>query len=639
MTQEGFKRKLSAIFCADAVEYSRLMAEDETATVKAIAVYREVMTALIKQHRGRVVDSPGDNVLAEFSSVVDAVQCAVAVQNELQARNAELAENRRMAFRIGINLGDVIDEEDRIYGDGVNIAARLEALADPGGICISKTAFDQIETKLPLGYEYLGEQSVKNIPRPVGAYRVMMEPRVSAVGKTEKHTGWTSGRRRATLVALIIATITVIGVVCWNFYFHPSSEPGSKSNVDAFWKQELLPLPQKPSIAVLPFDNLSDDSEQDYFSDGLTEDIITDLSKISGLLVIARHSSSRYKGKNVDVQQVGRELGVRYLLEGSVRKTGNQVRINAQLIDTVNGNHLWSERYDLVQKNLFNVQNQILEKIVTAVDVELVEGEQAKIYRKATNNPEAYFAFAKGLNFYRQFRKDANSLARQYLSNAIELDPTYANAIGLMGSTHWADARFGWSDDRSQSIKKGKEFAHRALSIDGESYAGLAALSTLYLLEKRYDRAVALRERAYSSRPNSASANALLALTLSLVGREEEALPYMKTAMRLSPSYPSWFLANLCDIFRLMGRYDEAMAVAKTIIELNLAHQIEIGRLYLAAILIELGRDDEARKLAAEYQKLRPTFTLSWFKKTRIYKDPQVTEKFISQLRKAGFPD
>ncbi len=639
MAQEGFKRKLTAIFSADAVGYSRLMAEDETATVKTIASFRGIMASLIKQHRGRVVDSPGDNLLAEFPSVVDAVQCAVAVQNEFQTRNAELAENRRMEFRIGINLGDVIDEEDRIYGDGVNIAARLEALADPGGICVSKAAFDQIETKLPFGYEYLGEQSFKNIPKPVGAYRVMLRPRVSAVGKREKLIRWTAGWRVAIFVGAIVATITIMGAVFWNFYFRPSFEPGSKTDVEAFWKKEWLPLPEKPSIAVLPFNNLSGDPKEDYFSDGLTEDIITDLAKISGMFVIARHSSFRYRGKTIEVQQMGHELGVRYLLEGSVRKVGTRVRINAQLVDTVNGNHLWSERYDREQKDLFKLQNEIINNIVTALDVKLVEGEQAKLFRKGTENPEAYDAFAKGNSLFRRFRKDSNSLARQYLSKAIKLDPKYLEAIGVLAVTHWADARFGWSASRSQSLKKGKELALKALKIDEKSYIGMGALSGIHLLEKNYDRALEMRKRAYSTRPNGADSNALMAFALSLVGREEEALPYQKTAMRLSPFYPTWYLSTLCDIFRLMGRHDEAIATAKAIIELNLPHEIEIGRLYLAAILIELGRDGEAREVAAEYRKLRPTFSLKRFKKTRIYKDPKVTEKLINQLRKAGFTD
>jgi adenylate cyclase len=267
MLQEGFKRKLTAILSADAVEYSRLMAEDEAGTVKTIAAYREIMSSLIKQHRGRVVDSPGDNVLAEFSSVVDAVQCAVALQNEFQTRNAELAENRRMEFRIGINLGDVIDEEDRIYGDGVNVAARLESLADPGGICVSKTAFDQIETKLPLGYEYLGEQSVKNIPKPVGAYRVLMKP--DTAGKVIGEKRFLGRFSRKTAMAAIIVLIMVAGgLIGWNIYLHQSKkiEPASVDKM-------AFPLPDKPSIAVLSFTNLSDDPEQEFLSDGITEDI------------------------------------------------------------------------------------------------------------------------------------------------------------------------------------------------------------------------------------------------------------------------------------------------------------------------------------------------------------------------------
>jgi adenylate cyclase len=287
MADEGFKRKLTAVLSADAVEYSRLMAEDEAATVKTIASYREIMSSLIKQHRGRVVDSPGDNMLAEFSSVVDAVQCAVAMQNEFETRNAELAENRRMAFRIGINLGDVIDEEDRLYGDGVNIAARLESLADPGGICVSKTAFDQIETKLPLGYEYLGEQSVKNIPKPVGAYRVLMKP--DAAGKVigeKRFLGKFS--RKAALAAIIILVIVAIGLISWNIYLHQPKkvEPASTEKM-------AFPLPDMPSIAVLPFDNLSNDPQQEYFSDGLTEEIITALSKVPKIFIYIQRQTRR----------------------------------------------------------------------------------------------------------------------------------------------------------------------------------------------------------------------------------------------------------------------------------------------------------------------------------------------------------
>ena len=305
MVDEGFKRKLTAILSADAVGYSRLMAEDEAETVKTIASYREIMASLIKQHRGRVVDSPGDNLLAEFASVVDAAQCAVAVQNEIQTRNAELPDNRRMEFRIGINLGDVIDEDDRIYGDGVNIAARLESLADPGGICVSKTAFDQIETKLPLGYEYLGEQSVKNIPKPVGAYRVLMKP--DAAGKVigeKRFLGRYS--RRTAMAAIIILVIVAGGLIGWNIYLQQSKQVATASV-----EKMAFPLPDKPSIAVLPFENLSGDPRQDYFGEGLTEQIISTLSRFRSLFVISANSTSTYKGKNVKIQKVAEDLGVR----------------------------------------------------------------------------------------------------------------------------------------------------------------------------------------------------------------------------------------------------------------------------------------------------------------------------------------
>jgi adenylate cyclase len=306
MTGEGFKRKLTTMFSADVAGYSRLMAEDETATVNTLKACHEIMTELIRQHRGRVVDSPGDNVLAEFTSVVDGVQCAVAVQKELQARNAELPEDRRMEFRIGINLGDVIEEEDRIYGDGVNITARLEALADPGGICVSKTAFDQIETKLPLGYEYLGEQPVKNIPKPVGAYRVLMEPRVTVAEEIEKEKAVPVWRRQRILIGGVALVLVVIGALIWNFYLRPPAVEVASVEKMAY------PLPDKPSIAVLPFVNMSGDPDQEYFADGLTEDIITVLSKTPDLFVIARLSTFTYKDKPVEVQQIGRELGVRY---------------------------------------------------------------------------------------------------------------------------------------------------------------------------------------------------------------------------------------------------------------------------------------------------------------------------------------
>jgi len=389
VTPKSFKRKLAAIFSADVAGYSRLMGEDEEATVRTITAYREVLASLIRQHNGQVIDAPGDNLLAEFASVVDAVQCAVAVQMEIKACNNELPEYRRMQFRIGINLGDIIQEGERIYGDGVNIAARLEGLAEPGGICISKTVFDHIESKLPYGYDFIGDQTVKNIAKPVGAYRVLMEPRVTTTSKNIRKKSVTS-RRGSIMAAAAAILVLAIAVAMWKFFMRSPSVDPAPSNKAAY------PVPDKPSIAVLPFDNLSDDPAQEYFVDGMADELITGLSKISGLLVISRNSSFTYKGKPAKIQQVAEDLNVAYVLEGSVQKSGNRVRIRAQLIDGKTDHHLWAETYDGVMDNIFDLQDQITRKIVDALAVKLTKAEEDRFTAAETDNIKAYDAFLKG---------------------------------------------------------------------------------------------------------------------------------------------------------------------------------------------------------------------------------------------------
>ncbi|MGD8343920.1 MAG: adenylate/guanylate cyclase domain-containing protein, partial [Desulfobacterales bacterium] len=362
MPDEGFTRKLAAIFSADAVGYSRLMGDDEEATIRTLTEYRETIIAQVKQHKGRVVDSPGDNVLAEFASVVDAVRCAVETQKQIAERNSGLPENRQMLFRIGVNLGDIVDEGERIYGDGVNITARLESLADGGGICISGTAFDQVKGKLDVGYKYLGEQSVKNIKEPVRVYQMLLEP--DAAGKVISEKKSTPVQRKWAVVAVSAIIILLAGAYSiWNFYFRPST---SSERLSPMLTSDSE-LSKIPSVAVLPFDNLSDDLDQAYFTDGMTDDLITGLSKLNGLLVIARNSTFTYKGKSVKVQQVAKDLGVRYVVEGSVRRAGEQVRINVQLIDAASGHHLWAERYDGKMTDIFALQDQINQKIISTL--------------------------------------------------------------------------------------------------------------------------------------------------------------------------------------------------------------------------------------------------------------------------------
>ena len=501
MAPKDVERRLAAILSADVKGYSRLIREDEEATIRTLTAYREVMASLIQQRRGRVVDSPGDNLLAEFGSVVDAVQCAVEIQRALNARNEELPVGRRMEFRIGINLGDVVVEGERLYGDGVNVAARLEELAVPGGICISGTAFDQVEGKLSLGYEDLGEQTVKNSEKPVRIYRVRLEPEAAGTVIRAKRAG-----ARRWIAAAAVAVVVLGGAAIWNFYLQPRApriEPVSL-------KKLAFPLPEKPSIAVLPFTNMSDDPKQEYFSDGITEDIITDLSKISGLFVIARNSSFTYKGKSVMVQRVGRELGVRYVLEGSVRKAAGRVRVTAQLVDAKTGSHLWAERYDRNLKNIFAVQDEITKKIVAALDVKLKREEAARDFRRMASNAEAYDYLLRGRRFLHRSTKEGNTLARAMFDKAVKLDPRWAAGWTFLAWTHAQDVRFRWSEDARESLQEAEDLAQTALALDDSFPGTFSLLGDLHLIKREHGRAITLGRKAVALAPNSSAYKALL---------------------------------------------------------------------------------------------------------------------------------
>ncbi len=627
MAEEGFKRKLTAILSADVAGYSRLMAEDETATVKTIASYREIIASLIKQHRGRVVDSPGDNVLAEFSSVVDAVQCAVAVQQEIQTRNAELPDNRRMEFRIGVNLGDVIDEEGRIYGDGVNISARLEALADPGGICVSKTAFDQIETKLPLGYEYLGEQSVKNIPKPVGAYRVLMKP--DAAGKVigeKRFLGRFS--RRTALAAIIILVVVAGGLIGWNIYLQQSKkvEPASVEKM-------AYPLPEKPSIAVLPFDNLSGDPDQEYFSDGLTDQIISTLSKLRGVFVISRSSMFTYKGKPVKVQKVAEDLGVKYVLEGSVQRSADRVRITTQLIDATTGHHIWSEGYDREPKDIFAIQDDITIKITNALQVELTTGEETRMWDKTTNL-RAYEKLLQALDYIYRYTKEDNSTARRLFEEAITLDPKYVNAYAGTGWTHFYDARFWWVESRAESIKMALQYAQKAIDLNDTSDAGYLLIGGVYFLQGQYEKAIAETERAVALNPNGAMGYSSLAGMVGCLGKWEESIELAKKSIRLQPFAPAFYYHFLGRAYFMTGQLDESIITWKKVLQVNPNYLP--AHAFLAACYSSLDRYAEASAAAKEVLRINPKFSIESYTKTLPYKNKADIERYVAALRKAG---
>jgi adenylate cyclase len=633
MTPDKFKRKLTTILSADVAGYSRLMQDDEAATVKTLEAYKTAISDLVKQHRGRVVDSPGDNLLADFASVVDAVQCAVATQKELQARNAELPDNRKMQFRIGVNLGDVIEEGDRIYGDGVNIAARLESLAESGGICISKTAFDQIETKLPFGYSYLGEQTVKNITKPVGAYRVLMEPRVTK----ERGAGFKaqSTRRRVAFIGLAAMLVIVAGGALWQISIRPSAPTVEKADP----KQMALPLPDLPSIAVLPFTNMSEDPKQEFLCDGITENIITALSKVPRLFVIARNSTFTYKGKAVKVKQVSEELGVQYVLEGSVQRSADRIRINAQLIDALKGHHIWAERYDFDLKDLFALQDDITIKILNAIRVKLTEGVSSW-FVKHTGDKQDLDCLLKCMEaqgLVQRANIEDNNLARRISEEAIATCPEPQKPYSLMASIHMMEYWFGTSKSPQESIKKAIKLSQKSLAVDDTHAEVHALLGQLYCLAKEWDKAIAEGERGVALNPSGADVKYWYAATLTYAGRAEEAVLLFEKAIRLNPFGPSRYFLSYGHALRYTGRFDEAVSAYKKAIKREPNNFF--AHLNLAATYSMMGLEKEALAEAAEVMKLNRKFSLDFWAKVSAYKDRAETDKVINALRKAGLPD
>jgi adenylate cyclase len=631
MNTENFKRRLAAIFSADVVGYSRLMGEDDAATVKTITAYREVMATLIKQHRGRMVDSPGDNVLAEFASVVDAAQCAVAVQKEFQARNVDLPENRRMQFRIGINIGDIIEEGERIYGDGVNISARLEALADPGGICISKTAFEHIESKLPFGYEYIGKQKVKNITKPFGAYRVLMEPMVSGVADEEEGEADMAKRRKPFLIGAVVL-LFVIMFGAWYFFLRSSPttvEPASKERM-------AFPLPEKPSIAVLPFVNMSDDPNQAFFGDGITDQIITYLSMNPNMFVIARNSVFTYKGKPVKIQQVAEELGVRYVLEGSVQIVENRLRLTAQLIDALTGKHLWAERYDRDLKDIFALQDEITARILEELQVKLVFGEQ---YRKVAGPKNLDFIqkINKGWSYFLLFTPESNEQARRMYEEAITLEPEAAMAYNMLGWTHLFDVIFGASKSPGKDMERAFELAQKAITLNDSVGSPHSLLGYIYLANQQYEKAVAEVEQAVALSPNDADARAHMANIFNYVGKREEAINLSKQAIRLNPFPQSYYFSFLGDALCLAGQYEEAIKAYKKALHLNPKDSLSKPGLAVAYSL--LGREEEARAMASEFLMMRPRFSVKQWAMGVPYKNRADITLFADTMRKVGLPD
>ncbi len=577
-------RKLRAILSADVKGYSLLMADDEVHTIQTLKAYRQIMSDLIQNHSGRVVDNPGDNLLAEFSSAIDAVECAVQIQNRLKKENARYVEDNRLEFRIGVNIGDVVHDGDRIYGSGVNVAARIEGLADAGGVCISRNTYDHVKGKLDLEFEYLGEHEVKNIEEPVRAYRVLMDAE------------------------------------------------STKPLVD-----EQLELPDKPSIAVLPFDNMSGDPSQDYFSDGLTEQIISGLCKVSNLFVIARNSSFAYKGKSFSIKQIAKELGVKYILEGSVQRGGNSVRITAQLIDATTDYHMWSETYDRDLEDIFTLQDEITMKLIHAMEINLTVGEQARLWEGSTTNINAYDNCMKGIEYMHRNNKKDNAQARQFFQKAIELDINYAMPLANMGMAYFNDLIFGWSDNALETFDQAQGTVEKALDLDESLDIAHSVSGFLLLFRREHDKAIEVGEKAIALNPNGAHALVCLALIYWTSGKTRDSVLLMEKALRLNPIPLPMYYSCSAMAYRFNRQYDKAIEMAKKAIAKQ--SDMLLGHLALTASYIENKMSESAIAAAKEVIKIDPGFSLENYASMLPYKRPEDLERYINSLRKAGLPD
>ena len=592
MQPSDVQRKLVAILCTDVVGYSRLMGEDHEGTLKSLTACREIFSSKIEAYGGRVVNAPGDSLLAEFSSVVNAVSCAVDVQRDLAERNQDLPDPRRMDFRIGVNLGDVLIQEGDLYGDGVNVAARLESLADPGGICISGSVHEQVKSRLPFRFDFIGEQQVKNIAEPVKTFRVHPEPGEGKIGSSAEK---------------------------------PPIPGGAPHD--------------KPSIAILPFDTMSSDPEQMYFADGIVEDLITELSKFRWFDVIARNSTYIYKGQAVELRQVSRDLGVRYVVEGSIRNLGEKVRITIQLIEGATGMHIWAERFDSNINDIFEVQDEITSQIVGSLNPEIFSAEASLAKRKVEKNPDVWSLAVRGRWHVTRLTKEDAIEAKRYLNEALALNPNHVPTLAFLTYSHITDVFFGLSESPPESIKMAQDFAQKAISLDENDPWVQCAQGMTYFIAKDPDQAVIHFRRAIELNPNFAIAYGYLSLGLAYGGEPEPAIEAGSRAIRLSPRDPelAHFYIGIGTANFIAETYEKAVEFAEKTIRVR--PNAPSGHRLLATSLSYLGKSKEARSAIEALLALNPKFTVTAFKGAIHFKHPEHAERFLKGLSHAGLPD
>ena len=586
------ERRLAAILAADVVGYSRLVGEDEEGTLRTLSACREVIDGLVASHHGRVFGSAGDSVIAEFASPVEAVRCAVNIQRDLETRNAGIPENKRMRFRIGVNLGDVVVNGDDLMGEGVNVAARLEGLAEPGTVNVSGSVHEQVKNKLDVGFDFLGPQELKNIAEPVPVFRVRLEPRSS--------TSQLAASERSP---------------------------------------ESLALPEKRSIVVLPFENMSGDPEQGYFSDGITEDIITELSKFRSLFVIARSSSFSFRGQSPEVKEVSRRLGVRYVVEGSVRRAGNRVRIAAQLIDAVADAHLWAERYDRVLEDIFTVQDEVTEAIVAAIAPELGKAEQQLATSKKLENLNVWEIYQRGMWHLYQRTKDDLAEARRLFEAALSLDPGLSLACSALVDAYYYEVVLGLADSVAENRNKALQVARRAVELDPDDAAAHCAMGKARIVRREHALAVPDLQLAIDLNPSSAWAHYGLGAAAVFSGHAEEAIRHLERAIRLSPrdQHMGSFMVRLAEAYLVKRDYPGAVQWARKALQQQGFQWSRYAA--LLAGLGFLGEREEARRVLDECLAQRPNFSVSMVRDGHLYTDAAALDHYLEGLRHASVPE
>lgn len=587
--EERVNRRLAAILAADIAGYSRLMTANEEATLRQLKAHRkELVDPKILEHRGHIVKTTGDGMLVEFVSVVDAVRCAVDIQRAMIERNAGLPVERRIQFRVGINVGDIISDDNDIYGDGVNVAARLEALAEPGGVCVSRNVHDQVRDKLGFTFVDMGEQTVKNIVRPIGVHRIEF---LDKAGPS---------------VAISTSAVSIVEMA------------GS----------------DRPSLAVLPFTNIGGDPEQEYFADGISEEIITGLSKLRWFFVIARNSSFAYKGKAVDVKHVARELGVRYILEGSVRRGGNRLRITAQLIDALTGNHVWADRYDGDLTDIFALQDEITTKVVAAIEPRLLEAEGIRLRGRSPEDLGAWEMVIHSNSLFWRLTKGEGEAAILMLTQAVKRYPDYAPAHSTLAFMLLVSGYLGWNVTGPQ-VNQAATLAARAAELDDSDPWAHLALGFVAFVKRRTDEATEEFERALALNPNFAAAHGYLGWALAFDGRLEQAIAHLDLAIRMSPNDPqnAIFNTGFAVAHYLSGRYAEAVVFARKALQQRSGFTAG-HRIYVAS-LAQAGQIDEAHAALARLKEMHSDLSIHWIEKHVPYTFGPMA-KFVEGMRMAG---